>query len=69
MAAERGSFEAMRRVEDRHGAEAYVKKAAGEGKFVRSGKVDSWRKEMDASLAARIEEEFGDAMRLTGYLS
>ena len=68
-AAERGSFEAMRRVEDRHGAEAYVKKAAGEGRFVRKGKVDAWKTEMDGALSSRIEDEFGDVMRMTGYVA
>jgi hypothetical protein len=67
-AAARGSFEAMRRVEDRHGAEAYVKKAAGEGKFVRKGKIDGWRTEISAGEAKLIETELDDAMRMTGYI-
>jgi hypothetical protein len=64
----RGNFEEMQRIEDRHGAEAYEGRAKGEGKFVRAGKIEGWREEMDPALAARIEEELGPAMKLTEYL-
>lgn len=67
-AADRGSFESMRQVEDRFGAEAYEGKAKGEGKFVRIGRTDSWRDEMASAVASRIESEFGRVMQLAGYL-
>jgi hypothetical protein len=68
VAVDRGSFEAMRRVEDRFGAEAYEGKAKGHGKFVRVGRADVWREEMSPDVASRIETEFASAMRLAGYL-
>lgn len=67
-AEERGDFDRMRRVERRHGAEAYKGKAVGTGRFIRVGKIDGWRAEMDDDLAGRIEQEFAPAMRLAGYL-
>ncbi len=68
LAAERGSFEAMRETEDRHGAEAYEGRALGRGRFVRSGTIDGWKAEMDPALAAGIEAELGGVMRQVGYL-
>lgn len=67
-AVRRGGFEAMRRVEERHGAEAFEGKAKGEGRFVRRGEVDGWRDEMGDSAARRIEEELGPVMCRAGYL-
>lgn len=65
--AERGEFKAMQRVEERHGAEAYEGRARGEGKFVRKGRIDGWREEMDDALSERIASTFSGAMRLVGY--
>jgi len=67
LAVARGDFEAMRRNEDRHGAEAYKGKAAGKGRFVRVGEIEGWRREMDPSLARRVAREFASAMALAGY--
>ena len=67
LAVARGDFGAMRSVEDRHGAEAYKGKAAGEGRFIRVGEVEGWRREMDPALAQRIAAEFSPAMQLAGY--
>lgn len=67
-AADQGSFEAMRQVEDRFGAEAYEGKARGKGRFVRLGRPEGWREEMDPVVAARIDSEFGHVMRLAGYM-
>ena len=66
-AVARGSFEAMREVEERHGAEAYVSRARGRGRFIRRGRTDGWRDEMDARVAARIEAVFGRVMERVGY--
>ena len=66
-AVARGSFEAMRAVEERHGAEAYVSRARGRGRFIRRGRTDGWRDEMDARVAARIEAAFGRVMERVGY--
>lgn len=67
IASRRGSFDSMREVEEKFGAEAYEGKARGDGKFVRVGKVDGWREEMPAAVASRIEKEFGPAMQRAGY--
>ncbi len=67
-AVERGSFEAMRELEERHGAEAYTGRARGQGRFVRRGQTEDWRHEMDPAVAARIEAAFGPVMERAGYL-
>lgn len=67
LAVDRGAFGAMQALEDRFGAEAYRGKAAGQGRFVRVGKVDGWREDVDAALVARIEEEFAPVMTQVGY--
>lgn len=68
LAVRRGAFDAMRNVEDRHGAEAYRGRARGEGKFVRVGRIDGWRDEISPELADRIGGEFGPVMRRAGYV-
>ena len=67
LAVERGSFRAMRAVEDQFGAEAYKGRAKGAGSFVRQGKVDGWVYEMDGAISARICNEFGSIMAEAGY--
>ena len=67
-AVARGTFEAMKEVEDRHGAEAYVGRARGEGRFIRRGRADGWKDEMNPGVAARIETAFGPVMERAGYL-
>lgn len=69
LAVERGAFEAMRRNENRHGAEALRKAADPEGRFIRKGKVDSWREEMPPEVAEAIVREFRPVMERVGYLS
>jgi|SRR5579864_34807 len=68
LAVDRGSFEAMRRDEEEHGAEAYAPEEQERGRFVRRGKIDGWRDEIDARSIARIEQALAPAMRITGYL-
>ncbi len=68
-AVARGTFEAMKEVEDRHGAEAYVGRARGEGRFIRRGRTDGWKDEMTPGVAARIETAFGPVMEQAGYTS
>lgn len=67
-AAERGSFDAMQRLEDQHGAEAYRGRASGHGRFIRVGEIDSWRREVDPALVATVEREFAPVMQQAGYL-
>lgn len=67
-AVELGSFEAMRDVEDRFGSEAYEGRARGSGRFVRSGEVDSWKREIDQATLARIQQALGRAMHEAGYV-
>lgn len=64
----RGSFEAMRELERRRGAEAYAGRARGDGRFIRRGQAEGWRDEMDPADAARIEAAFGPVMERAGYL-
>jgi hypothetical protein len=68
-AAARGSFEAMRELEARHGVEAYPGQMARRGRFIRAGTTAGWKDELDWSLVRRIEAEFGDAMEIAGYLA
>jgi hypothetical protein len=62
-----GAFDAMQRLEDRAGAEAYLGRARGVGRFVRVGKVDGWRQELSPELALRITASFAPVMRRSGY--
>jgi hypothetical protein len=64
---EQSSFEAMKKSEETYGAEAYMGIKEKRGSFVRRGKPDSWREEMDVELIAKIESEFAPAMRSLGY--
>ena len=66
-AVARGSFDTMRDLEGRHGAEAYAGRARGEGRFIRRGRAEGWREEMDPADAARIEGAFGPVMERAGY--
>ena len=68
-AVARGAFDAMKEVEDRQGAEAYVGRARGEGRFIRRGRMDGWKDEMDPAVAGRIEAEYGPVMEQAGYAS
>lgn len=67
-AVTRGDFDAMQRLEEEHGAEAYRGRAAGKGRFVRLGEMDSWRREVSPALVEEIEREFAPVMKLAGYL-
>lgn len=66
-AVERGSFEAMRRDEERHGAESFVGRRTAQGRFLREGKVDGWRSDLPASSRQAIESAFGPVMNAYGY--
>jgi len=65
---ERGSFSSMRANEDRHGAESYPDEIGQRGKFIRKGKIDSWRDEMPSKTVMRVERELAPAMKKMGYL-
>ncbi len=65
--AELGDFNAMRRLESRHGAEAYRGRASGRGYFVRKGQPAGWAAELTPSLVARLEAALGSVMDLAGY--
>lgn len=68
IAVSRGGFEEMRRLEDEHGSEAYSGRAKGEGRFIRVGRIDSWREELAPELVERITDELGSVMQRAGYL-
>ena len=67
VAVARGAFSSMQKDEAQHGVYAYPGEIAQRGRFVRSGKSDSWRSEMEARTVQRIEAEFAPAMRACGY--
>lgn len=67
-AVARGSFEAMQRDEEEHGAESFTPEQEERGRFVRRGSAVGWKDEMDRRLAEQIEKAFAPAMRKAGYL-
>jgi hypothetical protein len=67
-AVARGAFTAMRLLEEVHGAEAYNGRAAGDGMFVRRGRIDGWREELTGEQDARIVDAFEPVMKRAGYL-
>ena len=68
LAETRGSFEAMKMDEKKHGAESYPGDIRQRGQFIRRGKIDGWRDEMPQDLINRIKSEFSQAMNKLGYL-
>lgn len=69
LAVERGGFNEMQRLEDKHGAEAYSAEMSQRSRFIRRGKIDGWKDEVDPSLVRRIEQEFAPIMKSLGYLN
>lgn len=67
LASARGEFHAMQKDEREHGAESYPGEIGQRGRFIRRGKVDSWKDEMTASLVEHIEKELGQTMKAIGY--
>jgi hypothetical protein len=61
-AVRQASFDEMRTVED-----AYLGPITEDARFVRSGRREGWRTEMDPSTADRIANAFRPAMDLAGY--
>lgn len=64
---ERGGFESMKKTEETHGAESYLHVKGCKGAFIRRGKIDSWRDEMEPETVRLIEQELGPAMISVGY--
>jgi hypothetical protein len=64
----RSSFEEMKKNEEEYGAESYLKIKDKRGKFIRRGKTDGWKEEMEPEQIAQIEKEFRVAMAAAGYL-
>ena len=67
-ADERGSFEAMRHAEERHGVEHFRKMRSSGEPFVRSGQIDGWQEELSPATADRIERSLRPVMEQFGYL-
>jgi len=65
---EQSSFESMKRSEELHGAESYLGVKEKRGNFVRRGKIDGWKEEMEGDLSTQIREAFAPAMKAVGYL-
>lgn len=68
LAVTRGSFDAMQQTEKRYGAESYPGEIGKRGRFIRRGKVDGWRNELDPAETELIVREFDPVMRAVGYL-
>lgn len=68
LAVERSSFEAMRKDEEKHGAESYPGEIRQRGRFIRRGSIDGWMEEMDQPIVELINAEFAPAMKVLGYL-
>lgn len=67
-AFEKSSFNHMQRLEAETSSLWIVdKRAKGDGKFVRSGKVGEWKDTLDAISVGKIEKEFGASMKRLGY--
>ncbi len=66
-AIERGEFSSMQADEKKHGAESYPGQISNRGKFIRKGKVDGWKEELNANTAGKIEKAFGEVMKKVGY--
>ena len=66
-AVERGSFEAMRSEEEQHGAESYPEQLGGVAQFLRKGRVDGWKDELDPDSTKAIEKEFRPLIEALGY--
>jgi len=66
-AVSRGSFEEMAQNEQRYGAESYAGEIGKRGRFLRKGKVDGWKEEVNQNLIERIESEFAPVMKVLGY--
>ncbi len=68
LAVNRGEFKKMQNDEKIHGAESYPGQDGSKGFFIRKGKADSWKDEMPEYLVNKIESQFFDTMKKTGYL-
>jgi hypothetical protein len=66
-AVDRGSFDAMRRDEEEHGAESYPWEPGRGPRFLRKGRVDGWREELSPGSVRAIEREMGPTMEALGY--
>lgn len=67
LAISRGSFEKMKKDEKKHGAESYPGEIGKRGRFIRRGKIDGWKDEMDFDIAKQIVTEFALAMKAADY--
>jgi hypothetical protein len=57
----------MRANEEQFGAESYPGEIGRRGRFIRRGKADGWRDELDGESIDRIVREFAPVMKLAGY--
>lgn len=64
---EQSSFSAMKKDEELHGAESYLNVKEKRGNFIRRGKTDGWKEEMEPDLIVRVEEAFAPVMNALGY--
>lgn len=63
-AVEDVAFDRLRKAEQEHG---FRERSGTTEQFFRRGEAGSWRDELPADLAARIEDEHGDVMARFGY--
>lgn len=64
-AVEASRFDRMRAAEERDGVGD--KAGADQERFVRKGKIGSWREEMTPAEVRIVEDRYGDVMRRVGY--
>jgi aryl sulfotransferase len=64
-AVEHARFDRLRRAEEERG---FIEQPPGAADFFRRGETGSWREDLPAGLAARIEADHGEVMARFGYL-
>jgi hypothetical protein len=67
LAVERSDIDSMKKVEEAHGAESYARVRNPKNAFIRLGRADSWKEEMDIETIHHLESELGAMMTLMGY--
>jgi estrone sulfotransferase len=64
-AIEASRFENMRRLEERHGVDGA--NGSQKERFIRKGKIGSWRDELDNECLEILEQKYGAVMKQIGY--
>ncbi|MBU6415184.1 sulfotransferase domain-containing protein [Patescibacteria group bacterium] len=65
----RSGFESMKQDEAEYGSEAYADILAPKERFIRIGKAEGWKSELERESIARIEKKYGDVMKHFNYVT